>query len=1016
MQEGRYGHGGGRGYRGGGRHRRGRDGGHRHQPYQGRGGGGGGGRRVVRGNRFEQDVRDPQVELLKDMAALVSRVGEFQHLQEQPEEAPGDRLRPVEFSTASNINALVPSLCTPDKVDILLKHSPDATAPEEKVGKLVHILVSCAASLPLQTPCYAALSLSLHEHVKENPAYQGVASRCVQYTMLQIARELDTTALMHNPTPAQSTCRLKLLLRYLCMMSNLGAIHTYQGETSIDSNSMTLTGLFTVLVDAAVSAAHKFNRPVVAQWLASLVLSNLPYLVELPNVPSDLLEEKIYKPLQELLSSYRSTFTPGVGTTALLLQAPPAEEQEEDEDEEDEEEGDDDGSGVVCDSLQDLLRSVKRWRKEGEASRFSLPLDSPWKALSLQTGDGAMQGDSEAPLSYSDQPLFLSFPQECQLLSLLLAGDEATSPLKLQMFQLQGCVFGRLPIFGSAPDPDDEDEEEAEEMDEAAPTNENLQAFKSLSFLDRYFVAETIRDCLISHESHVSPAGVEYGSAKSTAEELLRVGHMFSSNSGEDPSRGMEYAILETMFAMIAQASDDSALNHVFLSRVVLELTRLEPSRISQALLLAITNLFQDYLPSLVPAARENYSRWFAFHLTNTDYQWHSGYWQQWEPYVVAEKENVRGAFVKRALNLMAENVSDPTPIVKHCFRSVAQSLAGELLGRTAVVLEDCPVMSLGDELYQRMWSTKAPASQVLEFLYSDEVSNVEGINSKFARTDILARVILEPARVQHEGMKAILTSVQETGDAPEDKSALLGDPFSEISQCIKAYKDTIVGVMEKEAAGGDGDVLAVAAFFLLRVEALASYDSSLLEGLVSHLVRLQVTPGQAVLRWVLRDFGEQASSAPVLSNWAVHVKNALRESFMLVVNEMSMGGIMTVDDGSSGSLLRDVAAAVEKTSGLLTYAVKQVCTLLETTNSGESKKVTSIEVALVEGLKSSVYAYYLMIVTYAVNKENPDARVMVREVEGLVAASEAAPSALATVCTGDSVAQKLVKKSIERL
>merc|ERR1711957_701112 len=110
------------------------------------------------------------------------------------------------------------------------------------------------------------------------------------------------------------------------------------------------------------------------------------------------------------------------------------------------------------------------------------------------------------------------------------------------------------------------------------------------------------------------------------------------------------------MFGLIVQSREQCAVRHTYLSRVLLELTRLRPLLISPALAVAMTNVFGDYMPALVPIARDNISRWFAFHLTNTDYQWPSAYWQMLEPYATSTKPSSRGEFARRAIQVMVEN------------------------------------------------------------------------------------------------------------------------------------------------------------------------------------------------------------------------------------------------------------------------------------------------------------------------------------------------------------------------
>jgi hypothetical protein len=1022
----------GGGYRGGGGNHNNNN--NRNQPYRSRGGGRGGGG-GGRGNRFGQTQQlDPDTLLLRQIASFVSRVGEFQNLRDAPEttesitESTTTALRKVEYTAASNINDLLPILCAPDKLERLLKYSPQASKMEEKVGKLVHLVVSCVADLPLQTPCYAALTLAVHEQVKGNASFEGFATRCLQYAMLQIAKELDTTLLTSNPTAARSTCRLKLLLRYLCILANMGLVTAYEGEATVDPNRMTVFGFVSVLVDSATAAAEQFNNATVSSWLALIVLSTVPYLMELPTIPSDVIEEKICKPMERLLGTfYKSSFTPGTGMTALLLKEPQLEgdEQDEDDDEEDDDEEEGEGSGQICDSLQDLLRATKYWRKEGQASRFAVPVDAPWKGLILKAVPNPDSGEEteSRPVTYTESPLYLAFPQECQLLNLLLSGAGSDSPLKLQYFSLEGTVFARLPIFGSPPDPEEEDDDEEEEMEAGATKNEQLEAFRALSLLDRYFVAETMRDCLLSHESHVNPSGLQFGSAKSAAEELLRVCHVFPAMGEDDPSKGMEYAILETIFALLAQSTERSSLRHIYLSRVLLELTRLEPSRISQALAIAMTNLFQDYLPALVPAARENFSCWFAFHLSNTDYQWPSAYWQLYEPYATSENETSRGTFVKRALHLMVENLGDPTPMVKQSFGSAVPSLTKELLGRSSVPFEETSVASLEVEINRQLWDNQVDPAVLLEYLQGEEVGAALGAStSKWARTDAFVRVLLDPARQLEEGLKTVLdkvvSGVEAGEDDMEDDSTLSKDVYATITDAIQKYKTTLLGVLAKdaEASGGEAARVQGGAFLLRRVESMASFNSGLLDGVVVSLLQNRVVGPMSVMKWVLRDVGDSLV-APLVPSWSKYSVIAVREGLVATTSDATAGGTMTIDGGGGApgdELLTDLTS---KLGQLLNYALQRVCSLLVTTQLNE-KKLKPFQVNLVEGMKSLVFTSKILFTSTLTRPSGIHKPLLASEVEDLISKSDMSGTSLAAICASEqsSTAVVYLKQSLENL
>mmetsp|Transcript_28186 Transcript_28186/g.59065 ORF Transcript_28186/g.59065 Transcript_28186/m.59065 type:complete len:551 (+) Transcript_28186:115-1767(+) len=354
--------GGGRGYYrgGGGRHRhhrgrgRGRGRGSRHQPYNNNrsrhnnyhGGGGGGGRGRGRpGNRFGANSftqQDPNTAMIRQVFSFVSRVGEFKNIREsEPAAATADgqqglQLRPVEATSAGNINDLVTALCSEDKLDMLFKCQP-ASMPvkaEEKVGKLGHLVVSCSASLPLQTPCYAALTLAVNEQIKGSQ-WEGFASRCVNYATHNFAVDLDTI-LGTGKNVAQAACRLKLLLRYLAILGRMGIVKGYEegSDHGSDSNKLTVFGLLSMLVQTAKVSQERNLPATVAHLLSSLVLSTLPYVIEY--VPQEVTEESILRPIDALLRTYKSTFTPGTGCTSILLKGEQDDGEEMDDDEEEE--------------------------------------------------------------------------------------------------------------------------------------------------------------------------------------------------------------------------------------------------------------------------------------------------------------------------------------------------------------------------------------------------------------------------------------------------------------------------------------------------------------------------------------------------------------------------------------------------------------------------------------------------------------------------------------------------------
>mmetsp|Transcript_8494 Transcript_8494/g.9115 ORF Transcript_8494/g.9115 Transcript_8494/m.9115 type:complete len:984 (+) Transcript_8494:60-3011(+) len=939
--------GGGRGYyrgRGRGRNRnhrggrggRGGRGSYRHQPYNNRSrynnnnGGRGSGRP---GNRFGAGslvVQDPQAVMIQQVFSFVSRVGEFKNIRDSVEpDSEGPQLRPVEATTAGNINDLVAALCSEDKLDMLFKCQQSNTSivkPEDRIGKLGHLVISCAASLPLQTPCYAALTLAVNEQIKGSQ-WKGFAVRCVECAVHYFVMDLDMILRTGNNV-AQSACRMKLLLRYLAILGKIGVVKGYEegSDHTSDSNKLTVFGLLSMLVETAKIAQERDTPDTVAHLFITLVLSTVPYVMEY--VPQAAIGEWIINPIDALLQTYKSPFIPGTGCTSILLEKEQDDGDSEDEDDDDDEEDDDDNSGQVCDSLQDLLRVSKNLNGP---SRFALPLDSPWKGLTQRINSNEETGETEVrPVSFSDETIYLSV-QGCGSLRYLLVGE---GEFKIVPFSLDGVIFGRLPIFGSPSDPDDEELE----SNHGASKNEELDAFKErFSLLDRFFVADVLRDCLISFETSVNPTGLQLGSPKSVAEELLSVHHIFS---GDNSSQGMAYAVVETLFGLVAQSREQGRIKHIYISRVLLELTRLHPQLISPSLAVAMTNLFEDYMPALVPTARDNISRWFAFHLINTDYQWPSAYWQLLEPYATSANLSSRGGFARRAIQVMVENVTDPSIVVIECLSS-AKSLANECFPRKKILVaqhfEESAVCKFEVEIDKRVWDQDENPAVLEEYLLGEELSSsLTGVKDHWVKTKALVRVLMSPVKKIQKDLTDALSKNKE--DKIFDDTFESKDCYMLVANAIEKYSKIIIVILAKEAEQ-DGDITHGESSILGEVEVIAYFNANILRGLINCFLISSVVEGSSVVRWALNDLGGEAD-VDIVSRWWVFAIDALQQS------TYSVGGIDGMIVDGSAAETSDTGAR-EK---MLTYTVKRVCSLLATKNE---ERLDPMQVDLLEGMKS---------------------------------------------------------------
>ena len=922
-------------------HRGGRGRGYRHQPYNNRprynnnyhNGGRGGGRP---GNRFGAEtlaVQDPQAVMIRQVFSFVSRVGEFKNI---PVSAPTDSertqlLRPVEATTAANINDLVTVLCSEDKLDVLFKFQQQPAAgndnPGDKIGKLGHLVISCAASLPLQTPCYAALTLAVNEQIKGS-AWEGFAARCVDCAFCYFANDLDSV-LRTGSNVAQSACRMKLLLRYLAILGKVGVLKGYAegSDQASDYKKLSVFGLLCTLVKTAKIAQER-GAVNFALLLIKLTLSTVPYVMEY--APQEAIDNFLISPIEALLQTYKSTFTPGVGSSAILLKEEQDDGDSDDEDfgnDDDDDDDDDDNSGQVCDSLQDLLRVSKSLR---DSSRFALPNDSPWKGLTQRINSNDESGEQDKqPISFSGETVYISV-NDCSSFQYFLCGE---GEFKILPFNLDGAIFGRLPIFGSAPEPDDEEDESGS----GAIKNDELEAFRErFGLVDRFYVVDMLRDCLLSHETFLNPAGLQYGNSKSVAEELLSVCHAFS---GDNPSQGMAYAIVEALFGLIAQSQEQSRIKHIYVSRVLLELTRLHPKLISPALVVAMTNLFEDYLPSLVPSARDNFSRWFAFHLTNTDYQWPGTFWQMLESRTGSTKPSSQGDFARRTIQLLVENLSDPS-IVTHGCLSSTKSLANECFPRkkaSDVNQTDGGVLAKFEaEIDKRVWDHEEDPTQLQDYILGEDFISDGEVD--WMKTRAFVRVLVSPIKKIQKDLEDVVLKNEE--DQMVDDTSESKDYYMIVNNAIEKYSKVIPAILAKEAEKY-GDVKNVEALLLQEVETTAYFNTNIVRGLVNAFLKSSVVESMSVVRWALGDI-EEGLNADIVSRWwvfATDAFDALDQSTHPVE-----GGESMIVDGSAAEI--SATGAREK---VLTYTIKRVCSLLATKNE---KRLNPMQVDLLEGMK----------------------------------------------------------------
>jgi len=643
-------------------------------------------------------------------------------------------------------------------------------------------------------------------------------------------------------------------------------------------------------------------------------------------------------------------------------------------------------------------------------------------------GSNDISGDAKAPLKFSGTPVRLSVFNECTTLTLLLGGIQAPDELELQSgIPLdEGLVFGRLPIFGPPPDVEDGDDED--DMDEEASSkvsNERFESYrKEFGMVDRYFLGEAIRDIVISHESIVTDAGVELGSAKHVAEQVWSTANVVGGK------KGTEYSMIETLLSLMVQSSPScrSPLRLIYLSRVLLELTRLAPTLISPAIAMAVSNMFQDYLPSLVPVARSNFSRWFAFHLINTDYQWPSGYWEHWAPYASYGPHNSRGSFLRETLMVMGENVCCPDLLVRDCLPKDCP------LGDCLVENPPSPAESEGDGLVAlqtniktRIWDGLEDAGLLLAYLTGDEAresvstalqSETQTRNRSWWRVRVTARALMSPASEEWARIYRMVESARHTGLEDDDRPA--EDSMAKILDTLRQYRALLLGVIAKDAEGVGGEaehVIAGEIFLLEQVESTVPYSRALLDACLQSLLQNDAISSASIFHWSLGDCDDGTEDTSVVVRWWELAELAIQHTVTQTVSN-SKNGLAPMDEGdesqmSDTPLQRMAKALIDQLEPLLSYCVRRVCTLLTGKDTG-ANRLSPEQVDLVEGVKyiaARTRSVYLS--TLAKEKSETDDDVDFRE---LFSQSGAAGPNLSLHCSGGGASVELLNRILMQL
>jgi len=549
-----------------------------------------------------------------------------------------------------------------------------------------------------------------------------------------------------------------------------------------------------------------------------------------------------------------------------------------------------------------------------------------------------------------------------------------------------------------------------------------------------------VRDVLTCHRPMVSDAGAERNTAKEVAEQVWAISHLFrppsdvaivaetvgddaegstippNDNKLELASKGIEYGIIETLLSLIVQCTptgcsmpSSSPINqHLYLSRVLLELTKLKPSLMPQAIVLATSDMFQDFLPSLTPSARDNLGKWLAFHLANTEYQWPKAYWDHWTPYAAtAVGRNSRGEFIRVALHSMAASSSEgAVTVVEECLPPGSMLVPAVFLNHQegATVAEE-ETTNMEKDMINRLWSTSEDPDTIRQYIISDELSESHGDsgimenvdNSMFHpsvwwRARLATRALFYPvkreslrmARVTEKAWKARSNSPADGGDGDNEGAVTDGsmddsevdeteDLFADVSDAISRFKPVLLAALARDAdaydsiASGkiDDDQLLLAGEVAILRETgniLPNWDLVTRGALVECLMKNKIVSPMSVVRWALAENGDD-SAAKIQAHWWKYASlaflHALRQacsSFEASKTDLGGGIGMIIDDSQNAdedpaetAVLR-LDEALKSTVPILRYVTERVCQILAASSS--EKKIPLEGADVVEGMK----------------------------------------------------------------
>jgi hypothetical protein len=988
----------------------------------------------------------------------------------------GGNVRPVTKAIAKNIQDLVGVLCNTQNAPLFLKYqtpidNASSVIAEDEAGPMATLVTSCAATLPLSSPSYAGLTLAVEINAPDsspdtaNVSYRGFAQRCVTMACRRFMEDLDKTCgVVHlvsqdvvatngddgksskGDTYVQAFMRCKLLLRYFALLTRAGIIaKDYDSDFSMDSfsdlSTLSLTGLLNVLVESASRAqeasldnssgvASNLSLKNISVILAMLALSAIPYALQC--LSQDFVNEILSK-LKGLTNEYKSHFQPGTGMMAILMKKEFKDDfnpdKDEDDDENDDEDDEDDSSPVCADSFQDLLRTVKKlaesfYESATISTRYALLTDEPWVGLlhnqeeyapmegDMEGEDSNQHNNSSAPV-YNGEKLHFSITEECHCLKYFMNRDASnemeTVAVTLQRPSIEGVVFGRLSIFD--PPPEDEDEDDVTDPNTAAYIN-------TYSLIDRFFLSDAIRDCLICHRCTVTKAGVTQGSVKDVAIQIWSVSELFtqSSESGKsanDASMGFECGVVETILALLAQApkgiESSNTMTHVYLSRVLIELIKYQPSKIPQSLAIAVSDIFNDFIPSLSPISKENLSYWFAFHLVNTDYQWPSAHWNAWAPYVVQGMENrqrnSRGEYVMKVIEFMTSFESNPEVLVNVCLppgNKLSSMIISERESADTIKSSafQTTIDNIENDLVNRIWKNNDDSDDIHDYIIGEETtetvngsidddleSSTSDDSKIFWRTGLIVRSLLDPTSCYRLRMISRIEKSVQQQDEDSQGLHFTDDEFIEnpkediitdMIDLVDRYKSVILSCLAKdiqvfeenldlrgETKVSSEDMLHMGeSFILCQCEKICAFSYSIFSACVECFIRNKIISPKGVLMWCLGSNTTKRGAGSIGRSWwniasfavCLGVDNLLSESHSKLTADIGMIIDTVGDDESDENMGTASARQIKKVNDflvpLLQFASSQVNSSNQSNSTVTQKSINHSEADMKEGLK----------------------------------------------------------------